>query len=272
MIKKRYRGSIFQQNSKRNSLPDRSSSSGVLRWPRPTKVSDLKNCTSAKRSEDPSNGGSTLATDSQRNNQSNSKNEFVRSCNSLLRQPRPVKANNIEGQDRNYACHTVWDINSRLNRQQWFNDSDQQDEFTRELEDRIEADLEVENIFDTVSQVRSLSLGKSLPDRPENPIINDKLFIKENTDGVSSMNEKLLSKSQKQIPMSKYRECSSERQRRILQEDFEAEYEINQLLLSPEFSVQIKNSSSGSMSCSSEFSSFENEFSNIFGDEISLKN
>ena len=226
--------------------------------------------TSPQRSEVPSNGGSTLATESQRQNQPNSKKEFARSCNFQLRQPRPVKGNNIERQGPSSACLNNCDINTRLNRQQRFNDTNIKDDFAQELEDRIEADLEIESIFESVAQVRSLSLGKSLPERPSNPIINDKIFVNEDTDGVSSLDEKLQCKSQKNIPLPEYKEESLERQRRILQEDFEAEYEMNQLLLSPEFSVQIKNSSTGSMSCSSELSSFESEFSKIFNDEFSL--
>ena len=73
----------------------------------------------------------------------------------------------------------VADLNLRLTRQQRFSDNTIRDEFTQELEDRIEADLEIESIFESAPQARSLSLGKSLPERPGNPIINDKYFQNE---------------------------------------------------------------------------------------------
>lgn len=272
MANKRMRGNIFGQNAKRKSVPNTILPFGFLRWPRPTNVSDVKNGTSAKSSEPPTNGDSNFGRGLQRQPLANSLSVFKRSCNTLICQPKPVKVVNLGKNcvEDNYP--KSWDINSRLNRQQRFNDNTQTDDFAQELEDRIEADLEVESIFESVSQPRSLSLGKSLPERPGNPIINDKYFLNEDSDNSSTLNEKLPSTSEKQVPLAKYRECSIERQRRILQEDYEAENEMHQLLLSPGFKVQNHSSSNGSMSSSSELSSFESEFSRIFSDEISHEN
>lgn len=130
----------------------------------------------------------------------------------------------------------------------------------------------MESIFESVSQPRSLSLGKSLPERPGNPIINDKYFLNEDPDSSSSATEKLPSSVEKQIYFPRYRECSIERQRRILQEDYEAENEMHQLLLSPGFQMHTHSASFESLSSSSELSSFESEFSRIFSDEISHEN
>jgi hypothetical protein len=272
MANKRMRGNIFGQNAKRKSVPNTVLPSSVLRWPRPTKVSDVKNGTSAKSSDPPTNGDSNYGRGLQRQPLANSLNVLKRSCNTLICQPKPVKVVNL---GRNFAEDNYpksWDINSRLNRQQRFNDNTQTDDFAQELEDRIEADLEVESIFESVSQPRSLSLGKSLPERPGNPIINDKYFLNEDPDSSSSATEKLPSSVEKQIYFPRYRECSIERQRRILQEDYEAENEMHQLLLSPGFQMHTHSASFESLSSSSELSSFESEFSRIFSDEISHEN
>lgn len=112
----------------------------------------------------------------------------------LICHPKPIKPSKgvpkVFGEDGSGNC----DINSRLNRQQRFIENDEGNDFTRELEDRIEADLEVENIFKDVPQARSLSLGKSLPERPGNPIINDKLFKKEevNSEPIDKQSSKRL--------------------------------------------------------------------------------
>lgn len=109
-------------------------------------------------------------------------------------------------------------------------DNDHSDSFVRDLEDRIQADLEIETIFSSVPQGRSLSLGKSLPERPGNPIIKDKFFKDEDCDNMSMPNFKIPMLHDRQLYMSKYRDCSLERQRIIIQEDFEAVNEMHQLL------------------------------------------
>jgi hypothetical protein len=123
-------------------------------------------------------------------------------------------------------------------------------------------------------QTRSSSLGKSLPERPSNPIINDRLFIKEDSNSLDLMNPKLSISSMKQLPFFKNRECSIERQKRIMREDYEAQNEMHQLLLSSgeKDQDQNQNHSYDSLSCSSELSSFENEFFGEFSSEVSLEN
>jgi len=145
--------------------------------------------------------------------------------------------------------------------------SDESDNFVRELEEKIEADLEVETIFASVQQPRSLSLGKSLPERPGNPIIKDKYFKEEAYDNISMPNEKIPFLNNRQLYMSKYRDYSLERQRIIFQEDYEAVNEIHQLLLSSKSSEKQKDSTSRSKSSMSEISSLESDFSRMFIDD-----
>jgi hypothetical protein len=136
-----------------------------------------------------------------------------------------------------------------------------------ELEDRIEADLEIESIFESVSQPRSVSLGKSLPERPGNPIINDKYFLSAGSSNSGSVG-KLPLASGKLQPLNKQRKCTMDRQRRMFREHSEGLTD----LLSPQLKVQNQRSSHASMSCLSELSSFESEFSKVFTDEISQEN
>ena len=136
-----------------------------------------------------------------------------------------------------------------------------------ELEDRIEADLEIESIFESVSQPRSVSLGKSLPERPGNPIINDKYFLNAGNPNSGSVG-KLPLASAKLEPLYKQRKCTIHRQRRMFTENSERLTDG----MSPQIKVQSLRSSQASMSYFSEVSSFESEFSKIFTDEISQEN
>lgn len=268
---KRLKANIFDQTAKRNSLPDNKYTPVIMRWPRPTRVRNIKNDVVAKSSEPSTNGVDNTRDAVQRQSNQSCPDHSNQNSNVVICQPTPIKVENIDEQSSNYDYPKSWDINSRLNRQQRFNENIDKDSFTQELEDRIEADLEVETLFQVIQQTRSLSLGKTLPERPSNPIINDKYFLKGDTGNSTASKEKLLSTSQKQIPFFRYRECSIQRQRRILQEDFEAQNEIHQLL-SPTLKLQNQSSFTGSMSSSSELSSFESEVSRFFGDEISQEN
>ena len=143
---------------------------------------------------------------------------------------------------------------------------DNSDEFIKDLEERIQADLEIETIFSAVPQPRSFSLGKSLPERPCNPIIKDKFFKNEDWDNLSMPNTRAPMLDDRHVYMSKYRDFSLERQRIILQEDFEAVNEIHQLLLSSD-SNSDKNKISKSKTSCSELSSLETNFSRMHIDE-----
>lgn len=140
-------------------------------------------------------------------------------------------------------------------------------DFAKELEERIQAAQELETIFWSIPQARSLSLGKSVPERPWNPIINDKFFREQDCDNLSMPNSKISLQRDRHAYMSKYRDCSIERQRIILQEDIEAVNEINQLLL-----CQDNNVSSRSKTSVSELSSLEEDFlpsrSSVFIDDF----
>jgi hypothetical protein len=144
---------------------------------------------------------------------------------------------------------------------------DQSDNFAKELEERIQADLEIESIFSSVPQARSFSLGKSLPERPCNPIIKDKFFKEETWDSMSLPNSRVPVLNDRHVYLSKYRECSLERQRIIIQEDFEAVNEMHQLLLSPQCNGGTNDVSSGSKTSISEISSLESDFSRMLTDE-----
>ena len=145
-----------------------------------------------------------------------------------------------------------------------YNDQDHFDSstnFVQELEERIEAALEIETIFSSVSpQIRSQSLGKSLPERPCNPIIKDKFFAEETFDNVSMPNSKMAVLDERHVYMSKYRDCSPDRQRIIIQEDYEAVNEMHQLLLFPQVDGEVNKGKSCSASVS-ETSSIESDFS-----------
>ena len=234
----------------------------------------MRNGTSAKSSEPLSNEATNFRGGLQRQQQANSLNVLRRDCNVLMCQPKPIKATEIGRQGYKSIYTQSCDINSRLNRQLCFEENAEKDDFAQELEDRIEADLEVESIFQDLPQVRSLSMGKSLPERPSNPIINDKLFVNEDSNSLDLMKPKLSISSMKQIPFFKNRECSIERQKRIMREDYEAQNEMHQLFLSSEEKDQDQNQnhSFDSLSCSSELSSFENEFFGVFQSEVSLEN
>lgn len=121
--------------------------------------------------------------------------------------------------------------------------------------------MELERIFEAFPQSRVYFLRKSLPDRPSNPIINDKYFQHEQVGTSSSQEYGQEASSLRLVQSLNYRECSLERQKRIFQEDFEAENEMNQLL-SPDFSNLNKDSSFDLLPSSSD-SSFEAEFSRI---------
>lgn len=255
---------MFAPAAKRNSVPNNQPPTTNVRWPRPLHHSKVANsqsqyCPTLTQIEGPNFRGGL-----QRQQQTNSTHAIRTVQSTLICHPKPIKVTKGGhppfGEDDLGNC----DINSRLNRQQRFIDSDARD-FTRELEDRIEADLEVENIFKDVPQARSLSLGKSLPERPGNPIVKDKLFKKEEVnsqpvDTDSKRHFPIHTKGQK--THFDNRECSIEREKRILQEDFEAENEIHELLLSPE-PHQNQSPTSDSLSSSSEMSSLEGEFANL---------
>lgn len=269
---KRMRGHTFDQTPNRKWAYSSESKNTNLRWPRPTKASNLKQAPTAKSSEPLSNGGSNFRQEFQRLPQANSQKAFSRSSNLGIWQPKPIKMENLGRQFYNGFGSKSCGSSSQLNWQQRSDDNAQTDDFTQELEDRIEADLEVESIFESAPQARSLSLGKSLPERPANPIIKDKYFKTGGRKCGGSIAEKLPPLSDKRLAGLNSEEGSIERQRRIMQEDYEAETEMNQLLFSPVFRMQNQTSSLGSISCSSELSSFESEFSRVLSDEISPEN
>lgn len=266
---RRMRANIVGQNWKRNSVPDAQNAPAIVRWPRPTRTQNVKNVASAQSTEPLTNGGPNFRQGSQRQPQSTSLNECRRNENRRICQPNPIKVQNCCRENLEDDYPKSWDISSRLNRQQQFNDNTDRDYFIQELEDRIDAELEVESLFESAPQPRSFSLGKSLPERPGNPIINDKYFVNEDHSQVNSVNDKLPFSSSKQISYFRAGESNIERQRRIMQEDYEAENEIHQLLFSPEVKLQNQSSSLRCLSCSSELSSFESEISRLFVDEVS---
>lgn len=137
-------------------------------------------------------------------------------------------------------------------------------DFAKELEERIQADQEIETIFSSVPQSRSLSLGKSLPERPGNPIIKDKFFKDEAIDNMSLPNSRMPIMNSRNAYMSNLRDCSFERQKIIFQEDYEAINEMHQLLLSPDNNACAKDVSSRSKTSISEMSSIESDFSRMF--------
>ena len=208
---------------------------------------------------------------SQRQSNPNFRKSYWTDNNFRICHPKPRKTVNLDENHSEKFDSQSCDINSRLNRQQRYNDNDENDTFTQELEDRIQADLEVESIFWDLPQTGSSSLGTSLPERPGNPIINDQLFIQGEMGNYDSRNNKMLFGSLEKLTALSLRECSIERQRRICQEDYEAQNEIKELFLSPGVSLPKESTSIGSLSCSSELSSFESEFSKAFPSEISLE-
>ena len=158
--------------------------------------------------------------------------------------------------------------------------------------------MEIESIFQSVGQQRSLSLGKSLPERPGNPIINDKYFLDEsnNIQGKNLGTE--TNDSSEHMPFLKYKENNLERQDRIMWVNSDVLSEVQSFhgfktircncclncigiipirpvpkkrtfAESPESEEQNKSLSNGSLSVSSEPSSLESEFSKLLINETS---
>ena len=272
MANKWLRTDIFNPVAKRKSVPNSISSLTRMRWPRPTKGTNFKNGNNSRSTEPLGFEGHNFRDVPQRQSNPNFRKCCGADNNFRICHPKPRKAINLDEKQPEKFDSQSCDINSRLNRQQWFNDNDENDNFTQELEDRIQADLEVERIFWDLPQHGNVSLGNSLPERPGNPIINDQLFVKEDRDNYDSKNNKMLFGSLERITALSQRECSIERQRTILQEDYEAQNEIKELFLSPGVSLPKGSTSFRSLSCSSEYSSFESDFSRPFPLEISLEN
>lgn len=181
--------------------------------------------------------------------------------NKTLCQPKPMKRQDLLRDARENRLYNQANTTFRRTDCAEINEFDAWERFAQELEDRIEAELEIESIFGVHLQPRCLSLSKSLPERPSNPIVNDKYFVVEEPERHASLNRNQDQSWEKQTKLQflNYRECSLEKQSRIRQEDFEAETEINQLLNAR---VCQHDSSFGLESCSSD-SSFENEFSSL---------
>lgn len=176
---KRTRELNCQINSKRKSVPNRNPPFASARWP---VLGCPLNCAGNGYMRPQvqmyniwwtSSCGNTCM---QHQSASGSSRGAVRGWNTQIFQPKPIKFKNIQ---KNHL--ESWNFNQRgeyfrLERNHRINDYDIWDEFTQELEDKIEADLEVESILESVPQIRSLSQGKLMPERPGNPIINDKFF------------------------------------------------------------------------------------------------
>jgi hypothetical protein len=264
----------------------------------PMKPQNVSDEVSAQNKEIYDKGGSSFRSNLERNikfkNSIESNNAFTKP----VCQPKPLKAEDLKNRTFGEEHLKNWDIIARLNRRQRFDDSDSRDNFTQELEDRIEADMEIESIFQSVSQQRSLSLGKSLPERPGNPIINDKYFLDESNNIQAKNLENETNKSSKHMPLLQYKEDNQERQDRIMwvNSDILPEMEpfhgfktircnccLNCIgiipirpvskkrtfALSPELEMQNQSFSNGSLSCSSESSSLESDFSKILINENS---
>lgn len=148
--------------------------------------------------------------------------------------------------------------------------SDQKQNFVQELEDRVEADLEIESIFQSLSNSEPCSISKSLPLRPGNPIVNDQIFLQCDLD--NSDHGKNPHSGLERISSLSQRECSIERQKRIFQEDLEAHKEINELFLSSSTERNPDSHTFYSLSCSSEVSSLDVEIPKPFFREIYLEN
>lgn len=280
MAGKRLRGQVSNPVAKRRSVPNSMNSLTRMRWPRPAEFAIVKNENMSRSTEPLSLEGHNFRDGSQRQSHPN----FLTACrtanNFRICHPKPRRAINLDPQPGERFDSQSWDINSRLNGQQWYsdNDNDENDDFTQELEDRLRADQEVESIFWDLPQTGSSTLATSLPERPGNPIINDKLFLKGERDNYNNIDSKLQMSSLKRITALSQRECSIERGKRMVQEDFEAQNEIKELFLTPKLDKEnnnIKENDSASLrsfSCSSELSNFESEFSKPFPSEISLEN
>jgi hypothetical protein len=83
---------------------------------------------------------------------------------------------------------------------------------------------------------------------------------------MSMPNLKIPMLNYRKMYFSKYRDCSLERQRIIIQEDFEAVNEMHQLLLSPEF--KNKDVSLRCRTSVSELSSLGSDFSRMLNDDV----
>lgn len=158
--------------------------------------------------------------------------------------------------------------------------------------------MEIESIFQSVGQQRSLSLGKSLPERPGNPIINDKYFLDESNNIQPKGLDHEKTSSSKHMPFLQYKENNLERQDRIMWVNSDILPEMQPFhgfktircncclncigiipirpipkkrtfALSPESDLQNQSLSNRSLSCSSESSSLESDFSKLLINENS---
>lgn len=183
----------------------------------------------------------------------------------------PVKVKSVRKPLHQDLAPQGCNAKSRLNREDRDDDHEQKENFVQELEDRVEADLEVENIFLNLSQEEVSQISMSLPERPTNPIVNDQVFLQGNEDRIDQKS-KLCCLSLEKLTSLSQRECSIERQKRIFQEDLEAQNEIKELFLSPSTKIDSRASTFYSLSCSSEISSFEVEVSKPLLKEIYMEN
>ena len=120
-------------------------------------------------------------------NNSNVNRVFLQNWNSHILRPIPLKNyNGIKIFASNNNIQTNIDL--RITKQQKFNNFELRGEFAQELEDRIQADLEIKSILEVDQQDSRKHLSKSLPERPENPIINDNFFKKEVKGSSNSVN------------------------------------------------------------------------------------
>lgn len=233
----------------------------------------MKHLNNSKSSEPMSVEGYNFRDGSKRNSFPNFRRSFRNTRRKQICQPMPVKGRSLGKSAQGDSAPQGCNIKSRLNRKIKYNENDdlQEENFVQELEDRVEADLEIENIFLNLSHEGISTIAKSLPERPGNPIVNDQIFRQENPEQIDQ-NGKLFRLNLEKITSLSQRECSIERQKRIFQEDMEAQNEINELFHSSSAERDLNPPTFYSLSCSSEVSSLEVEVSKPFLREISLEN
>lgn len=108
--------------------------------------------------------------------------------NSQIFRPKPLRFQcYVRNPDLNNDIQNNND--PRIIRQINTNNFDLRGEFTQEFEDRIQADLEIKSIFESAQHKDSLPVSKSLPERPENPIVNDNFFKNEDKVSLSTTDQ-----------------------------------------------------------------------------------
>lgn len=110
-------------------------------------MENLKSSNISKSSEPLGNQMSSL----RENSKLQSFPNFVKNTNKQggvkLCQPKPRKAINLDELAHEENEPQGFHARARFSREEYYNDSEEDNDFIQELEDRIEADLEIEGIF-----------------------------------------------------------------------------------------------------------------------------